>query len=590
MTEAIVEEDKSFVVHFDVEGKFIADLARDRVSEGAWVSALSLLRESFEGLTHEEAVAILKGESDLTGWNSDEAGIRIVELGPDSEAALTMRERLDWLYGNVFKHDGTYWKPYATVTSWGREDYYFSLTYGGKRNILDTTSRSNSSRHRPELEHRSLYYAQDPHRDLLVVLPVLNAECREVLCERVDMPPLWFDVPQRDIADYLASRLKSKKLRLQQEGYVYREEGTEYRTENPTEEQPHPEELPAEEETAGTVEATADVRVEAQAAPAAQEPALPEPSRGEVLERVRAYKQANSLINQFVAAVAAADTPQELSKVSLRFDTAMDEVDQSLRGGLREFNDVRYRLLDEARDARHKKLGDQIREQARSQGGFFTLKLKGPDGKPYAPMRSIEVPKHPFTLWALRGFDFETFGRERPEWKLVCGSGMKQVMDDPYHTDWMLGAGLSLAEYQKPEEDGTRLEHVVMKCAFEERHRIVEAHTGFPFSILAKGKATHFSGEVEHAEPNQPVKQGCIAIAATAGPEFQLAMEAASRPGEHGAPGVLICETGGKLAHLATVGREMGCTVLMVPDARKKYPPGSHVFISMEEGTIQLFI
>jgi len=48
----------------------------------------------------------------------------------------------------------------------------------------------------------------------------------------------------------------------------------------------------------------------------------------------------------------------------------------------------------------------------------------------------------------------------------------------------------------------------------------------------------------------------------------------------------LIVERGGATAHLATVAREMGVTVMLVPDAVTRYPEGTNVDIDPVSGTV----
>jgi phosphohistidine swiveling domain-containing protein len=150
----------------------------------------------------------------------------------------------------------------------------------------------------------------------------------------------------------------------------------------------------------------------------------------------------------------------------------------------------------------------------------------------------------------------------------------------------MLGAGIPLDEtYERggEDEDGAQpLAARVRSASFDAKSKITAEWTGVEFSILSKGKATWVGGKVVHPKKNQTVEAGSVAVVPNAGPDYYHAMVSACRPGEWHREGLLICETGGKLAHLAVVGREQKCTVLMVPDALKKYRPGDTIFVDFE--------
>lgn len=188
--------------------------------------------------------------------------------------------------------------------------------------------------------------------------------------------------------------------------------------------------------------------------------------------------------------------------------------------------------------------------------------------------------------------------------------------DDPYHTDWVLGAGIPLDQVY--DHDDQSLGAVAMSCAHELRSKIVQEYTQHQFVTLSKNDQRIFSGDIVHPEPNERVPSGCIAIVPHAGPEYQLeepqtpvqerilwhldewriernllavlvsvAMETANGiDPETGRRGCIICDTGGKLAHLAVVGREFKCTVLMLPNATKMYRERDRIWIDMNDGTI----
>jgi hypothetical protein len=467
---------------FNIEGRYLANLCRDMVREGNWERGLKMLTENLMGMTHEIAISILKGEADLTGWSSDEAGIGLMGLDAAGELAVSMRERLDYLYGSVFRYRQGYWKPYARVLGWCREDMDFAHNES-VFHILDGTPRTSGGRDNSKLARRSLYYANRPQEDLLVCVELANQLSIDVLCERSDMPPLWFDVSTNEPLAHVRHVFETRPEVLEQRG--------------------------ADES---------------------------QPSLAEVMRKAEA-------------------SPAELNPT----ERAMREQEE----------DARYRAERKSHDEKVEQMRTAVREQTALKGGYLELAIQGPKGERYAPRPMLEVPRNPFLLWALRGFDFEANGKERPAWTPICPMGWKLPLDDRNHSDWVLGAGLDIdATYGADVE---AFERLVQSSAYEERARLVQEWTGSDFVVLARGSHKYLCANVVVAVPHRRVPAGSIALAATAGPEYQLAMESANCEDTQGNRGVLICATGGKLAHLAIVGREFKCTVLMVPNAVERF-------------------
>ena len=283
-----------------------------------------------------------------------------------------------------------------------------------------------------------------------------------------------------------------------------------------------------------------------------------------------------------------ADTPADRAVVhttDVEFESVIDTLHKHISGDQWALVDKFRKLFVEHQE---RILSEQVLAQAAMMGGFITLELFTYDDKhqkvPYDPP-SVQVPKNPFLHWALRGFNWEDHGHKCPEWKIVGGQGLKMFGDDPYHTDWVLGAKVPLGQVY--DQDGISYGAVVMSSAYTMRSELVEQYTQHQFVTLCKGDQRIFSGSIVHPEPNERVPSGCIAIVPHAGPEYQLAIETANGiDPETGRRGCIICDTGGKLAHLAVVGREFKCTVLVLPNATKMYRERDRVWIDMSDGTI----
>jgi len=267
---------------------------------------------------------------------------------------------------------------------------------------------------------------------------------------------------------------------------------------------------------------------------------------------------------------------QTLGDLSMKLEAALSQLEKRLPiDEVDAANNLRDRL-----DAQRLQFyAKAVRDQANLHGGYMDLPLRDENNEKLKPAQTLRVPKAPFLLWCLGHFDFEANGKERPTWSVVSPMGLKCQMDNPYHTDWMLGAGETFEDAYSG--DKTSRWEVVQQSASIVRYDVTKEWTKAEFVVLSKGTRSWFSGEVVMPAPNKAVPAGSVAVVPFAGPQYQLAMETACQDG-----GVLIADTGGKLAHLAVVGREFGCTVLMLPDATKRFKEGQQLFIDMDEGTV----
>lgn len=59
----------------------------------------------------------------------------------------------------------------------------------------------------------------------------------------------------------------------------------------------------------------------------------------------------------------------------------------------------------------------------------------------------IDIPEEPFILWGLRYKKRYFIDNEIYTWAPICKSGYKMINDDPYHSDWIIGANLDIENY-----------------------------------------------------------------------------------------------------------------------------------------------
>jgi len=222
-------------------------------------------------------------------------------------------------------------------------------------------------------------------------------------------------------------------------------------------------------------------------------------------------------------------------------------------------------------------LRKKVKEQADSCGGWITLhneKL----GKSYT------IPRNPFMRWAMGPTRSQKDCSKFP-WNPVSPSGMKMPMDSSMHSDFWLFTGIPFEDaYEDDNNDTAFFNH----CRF----RYYTGHSGtfnnlMPLTNGTLRKNIQQALVVHINTPEEMPKvlptMGMVIVIPQAGPAYEpLARKCA----DSGVP--LISETGGKLCHLATVGREMGLKLFMLPNAREHLP--DRLMINIDAESLQIEI
>lgn len=149
----------------------------------------------------------------------------------------------------------------------------------------------------------------------------------------------------------------------------------------------------------------------------------------------------------------------------------------------------------------------------------------------------------------------------------MSGEGWKQIGDDPYHTDWMLGAGLDLELW---DTDKT-----LKDAAYDASHILQHAGGGGLRGTILVPLTSPLSGVVVHPAPNQewwsPGDELKIVVLPNLSPQYVMALKGAS---------LVIAENGGALAHLSQLGMEQGIPIFRLPYAREELPAGSSLQVA----------
>jgi len=457
-------------VHFSISGERLTDLARDLVREGQWRHALTTLVEGLHGMTHDLALAVLKGDRRLIGDDND-----LQDEAEDPEVQKELQTSYnEALLGNTLTLGGQNYRAYALVTRTGSGDYCAAkerYDRNGMRKYLHHLPETPTMDQAFRIEE-ALNYADNIQTD--IALPVvLPQEGRVyVLLAR--------DTSAGDLPLWMTPNTRVEQLICEDTFYL------------PVRKYVEP---PAPPPSAPVPETPVDQ--EAIAARRARE-----------RSRESAFDQQVKRTRERIVQFADADT---------------------------EFGWHEFRYHDETRNLYH----------------------------------SLRAPKRALMAYALS----RTAGSHlAPPYAPISEPGMKMVVDNPLHTDVWLGCGLELDEKVYDHEC---LEH---RAFMEMMFSIQKELLGYEFQVLTSGGQSCLFGTLVGPDAKF-IDDDAILLVPHAGVEFDMPARQAS---------AVICETGGKLAHLVTVCREDNKPIVRVPDAMKILRPGMKVSLDLKSGKLSI--
>jgi len=209
-------------------------------------------------------------------------------------------------------------------------------------------------------------------------------------------------------------------------------------------------------------------------------------------------------------------------------------------------------LREDAQEVEYRAELDRIRLGVieRANGDMLDVTTEG--GKVVA-----SVPRAPFMNWALHRTSLRHLA---PAWKCVAHSGTKMTNDDPYHTDWWLGAGLPIEDAYNPDSE-------VCKGADHTMYELQERLGNFECAVLVGG-----------ADVYGVVGTDIIVLPDLHPDRLESLLSAKG----------VITEAGGALAHLAQVALERNIPIVLVPKACTRYPAGTRVSICPSAGLVHV--
>jgi len=583
---------RSIQASFRMTGAAYNTMFRNLVLEGRWSFAVNELIRCLDGMTVDIAHQILSGQAELAGTAGTPDGIYLVER-VDEDYVEEMRSRYA---GFTEDKEGRCWAPYAIVTTFGRPDAMdmvraYRTMEGGPDGIHIEPKPRGRYDERYNIAFRILHYADrrpwdhgvthaDSDRPYMLLWPD-SAEhpdtatnlSREtaVLFRRVDRPPLWLEparTQQAAFEEYLAA---GRELEVRGYDQTYRRYAL-HRLESADKLVPPPTsmELPSR-----------DVRTLQEDLPEGQ--FINEIDKAMVVEGMHA-QVAN--LRGLSSMTAEQNTSKPLGGV--RADVFEETLDEEIRCGFTR-KTAEEVLLGERRPdiERYADLRAIILEQAQA-GGFVEVPLPAEHEAeirreyPSLPPGPLRIPRAPLEQWAL----WRTAGAHLAlPWKAVCHQGMKMMMDDPFHSDWMLGAGLELNAMQQSWKGPWG--EALRQALYDLQVDIQDEKLGAKPAATLSGRGS-VEGTIAHgprlARDKQMPKPGDILVIPDAGPRWVEMVLAATAGGVGG----VITENGGEMAHLVTIARPEGIRMVRVANARTLYPDGTRVTMDCDNRTVRL--
>lgn len=168
------------------------------------------------------------------------------------------------------------------------------------------------------------------------------------------------------------------------------------------------------------------------------------------------------------------------------------------------------------------------------------------------------LPKTPFAIWAKKTHSI-LISEDIKEWETVSPRGMKMQMDEPIHSDWVIGAGFNPEEFYRSD-----FEKKILDFLFASTYRkiLVLNGEGFYKGIVTK-------------DPEKVTKEHILVIP-HAGVEFFEAAKKAK---------AVVSAIGGPGAHLVLNAKDEKIPLCLIQNADKKFEEGSELQISFDIGS-----
>jgi phosphohistidine swiveling domain-containing protein len=522
--------------HFRISGQDFTRLARERLLEdepaSAWRIATCLNNEG--GGTADAALAILRGTKKLVGEDEN------MKLAKETQAVTKAHnKRVAWLFAGRIRVQGRWYRPIAYVADVGPNDMWNDR---GRQVVRRDDNKG--------FTNRAWHYC-GPHEIVIDNVEYADPQMphikREVIFETCGERPHWDEVPltpQAALDEFLSV---DRRLDARGHSELYGDAID-------------PEDEDADEDAEVDDDAPAQLR--ARRLKQWRETNVKRggggPGPGIWLDMVE-----ESMPHKIDEMLEAEDgrLAKELDRLeqikTLEAQEAEEKAADRRRDDVRKATLAKYRerILAQAGDDLIELSWDEVRDE------HDTTVVKYVAG-------SVRAPRAPFLHWMFHR-DMRFTGRI-PPWKTICPSGWKMPLDNPYHTDWVVGAGLDPEDRDLVYHPSPIVE-AAYKWAHDWREQFEEKSKMF---VLVEGRA---HGRIVHGKLNKAVPPGSIVVLPHLGPKYLKATI--------GAVGV-IAEVGGETAHLAQVGRERALPMIRWEGALQDFAEGDEIMFNTSDCTL----
>ena len=221
--------------------------------------------------------------------------------------------------------------------------------------------------------------------------------------------------------------------------------------------------------------------------------------------------------------------------------------------------------------SRQRRLAD-LRGAILAQAGDDLIEFTWPaEGE--VPAGSVMIPRAPFLIWSFSRLPY--YRHVLPAWKTICPTGMKMNLDDPNHTDWIVGGGLDPEDrdlYWGAKADAAMDLRSRLQDEFDARERALDEAV----TVLVAGPRA--LATVVHGQPGMTPPPGHVVVLPDLRTRYLWSVQGAA---------AVISEVGGEVAHLVQISREGGVPVLRAEGALSRWPEGTLVEVDSEERTVR---
>lgn len=237
-------------------------------------------------------------------------------------------------------------------------------------------------------------------------------------------------------------------------------------------------------------------------------------------------------------------------------------------------NEAMQRKIEEEEEASRLRRVSDLRALILAQAGDDLVELAW-EARGEVPAGKAMVPRAPFLHWAFSRLRW--YQRFLPEWRTISPTGMKMTMDDPNHTDWVIGGGFDPQDRDlywggAKSEAADRLRSK-LQDVFEDRRRAEDEKVT---TLVTGAKAT---GVVVHGEPGVTPAPGLVVVVPNLHTRYLWAVQGAA---------AVITEEGGEVAHLAQVALEKALPVMRAENALERWSEGDVVEVDPEARTVRV--